>query len=134
MPLALGGRDPAGVEGVVVDRRGHVEVAGVPLHENHRLVVESVGEYAAQPDPVGGGLDRDPGGLPPLAQVAVEGDGTRRQRHIDGRCRGRQQQREEGGGAVQPEASRLRETAQTASGSAISTRCTPSGNRDCRFA
>ena len=115
-----------------MDGGGHVEVAGVPLHEDHRLVVEVAAEDAAQPDPVAGGLDLDPGGLPPLAQVAVEGDGTRRQRHLDGRGGPRQQQGEEGGGAAQAPASRLRETAQTASGSAISTRCTPSGNQDCR--
>ena len=115
-----------------MDRRGHVQVAGVPLHEDDGLVVEVVAEDPPEPDPVGRGRHQDRGGLPPLAQIAVEGDGTRRQRHLDGRGRPRQQQGEEGGGAAQAPASRLRETAQTASGSAISTRCTPSGNADCR--
>ncbi len=132
MPLAPAGRDPPGVEGVVVDGRRHVEIAGVPLHEDDRLVVESVREHPAKPDPLGGGLHRDPGGLPPLAQIAVEGHRTRRQGHLHGRRRPRQQQGEEGAEAAQPPASRLRETAQVSSWSTRSTGCTPPGNHDCR--
>ncbi|MFC1525205.1 hypothetical protein ACFL6X_00150 [Candidatus Latescibacterota bacterium] len=96
-PLALGGRHATHVQGVIGDRRGHVEIAGIPHDIHVDLVIGGTLEDAAHTYLISPGKDGQMDCRPPLAQIPVKADDVWRYRDIGaGGLAGKERQKSEG--------------------------------------